>query len=76
MTVTVLVAAAQVISSPLVVPDLVGAALTATATEAHQAAQEEEAEGELTVASSNLLEVLALALLPLMDLQQNASHRL
>ena len=76
MTVTVLAAAAKVISSPLAVPDLVAAALTATMTEAHQAAQEEEAEAELTVASSNLLEVLAPVLLPLMDLQLNVSHKL
>ena len=73
MTVTVLVGAAKV-SSPLAGPDLVEVALTAIMTEAQQAAQEEEAEGELTVPSSNLLEVLALALL--MDLQQNVSHRL
>lgn len=76
MTITVLAAAAKVISSPLAVPDLVVAALTATMTEAPQAAQEEEAEGDLTVASSNLLGVLAPVLLLLMDLQQNVSHRL
>ena len=75
MTVMVLVAAAQVTSSPLAVPEQVAAALTATMTEAHQAAQEEEAEGELTVASSNLLETLALAPLLLMGLQ-NVSRRL
>lgn len=75
MTVMVVAVAARVISSPLAVPDLVAVALTATMTEAHQAEEEGEAEGELTVATSNLLEVLALALLPLMDLQQNVSHR-
>lgn len=74
MTVMVVVVAAKVISSPLAVPDLVAVALTATMTEAHQAEEEEGAEGELTVATSNLLEVLDLALL-LMDLQQNVSHR-
>lgn len=76
MTVTALAVAAKVISSPLVVLDLVAVASTATMTEAHQAAQEEEVEEELTAGSSSLLAVLALALLPLTDLQQNVSHRL
>lgn len=71
----VVAVAAKVISSPLAVPGLVAVALTAIMTEAHQAEGEEEAGEELTAASSNLLEVLALALLPLMDLQQNVSHR-
>lgn len=75
MTVMVVAVGAKVISSPLGVPDLVAVALTATMTEAHQAEEEGEAEGELTVATSNLLAVLVLALLPLMDLQQNVSHR-
>ena len=75
MTVMVVAVAAKVTSSPSAAPDLVAVALTATMTEAHQAEEEEGAEGELTVATSNLLEVSDLALLPLMDLQQNVSHR-
>ena len=69
---TVLAVAVKVISNPSVVPDLVAVALTATMTEAHQAAREEKAEEDLTVENSNLPEVLALVLLT--DLQPNVSH--